>query len=49
MARMLGNCRDVGCTFGKKCTCNASYRSKTYTRIQKRRERQQWKQKNLTA
>lgn len=43
MAKMLGDVRDSGCGFGKKCTCNGYYRTKKFTRIAKRRERQEWK------
>ena len=43
MARMLGDVRDGNCGFGKKCTCNEYYRTKKFTRIAKRRERQEWK------
>lgn len=43
MAKMLGDLRDQGCAHGKRCTCNARYRSKVYTRVTKRRERQAWK------
>lgn len=48
MARMLGDTRDVACLGGKKCTCNGYYRTKTFTRITKRRERAAWK-KEATA
>jgi hypothetical protein len=43
MAKMIGDSRDTGCTYGKKCTCNGYYRSKRITRLTKRRERQTWK------
>ena len=43
MAKMLGDVRDSGCGFGKKCSCNGYYRTKKFTRIAKRRERQERK------
>lgn len=43
MARMLGDLRQSACNGGKKCTCNGYYRTKAFTRIAKRKERQDWK------
>lgn len=43
MARMIGNLRATGCTFGKRCSCNGMYRDAATTRTTKRRERNGWK------
>jgi hypothetical protein len=48
MAKMLGHLRDSGCNYGKHCTCNGWYRQKSFTRLTKRRERQQWKKEAVT-
>lgn len=43
MAKMIGDLRQTGYAFGKKCTCNGMYRDKATTRATKRRDRQTWK------
>jgi hypothetical protein len=43
MARMIGNLRATGCTYGKHCTCSGMYRDAKTTRTTKRRERMAWK------
>lgn len=43
MARMIGNLRATGCTYGKHCSCNGMYRDAATTRTTKRRERNAWK------
>lgn len=48
MARMIGNLRQTGCTYGKHCTCSGMYRDAKTTRTTKRRERQQWKREVAT-